>query len=153
MYKVYEKGNTLNTYGGIYMKYLGIASFIILLTACTNMSIQQVEGTYTNTKGEVTTATVKFQGEKIVEVEFDETKNGESKKKAASSYGMRQASTISKEWNEQVMFLEKYIQQNGVDKIQTDDEGKATDIDILTGCTMSIDNFLKALQNAQEKIK
>ena len=124
MYKVYEKGNTLNTYGGIYMKYLGIASFIILLTACTNMSIQQVEGTYTNTKGEVTTATVKFQ-----------------------------ASTISKEWNEQVMFLEKYIQQNGVDKIQTDDEGKATDIDILTGCTMSIDNFLKALQNAQEKIK
>ncbi len=151
MYKSYYNGNTLNTYGGVFMKSLGIVCLIILLTACTITNTKHAEGKYTNSKGEATTASVKFQGEKIVELELDETKNGQSKKKAGASYGMKQASTISREWDDQVRFLEKYIQQNGVENIQTDDEGKAIDADILTGCTISIDNFIMALKNAQEK--
>ena len=64
----------------------------------------------------------------------------------------REASAIGKNWDEQVAFLENYIKRNGIEKIQLDASGKAMNEDILTGCTISIDGYIKAIENAKSKL-
>ena len=66
---------------------------------------------------------------------------------------MKDASAIGKEWDEQVRFLEKYIEKNGMQNIQMDEEGKAVNEDIRSGCTISIDKFIKAIEDAQKNME
>lgn len=132
------------------MKKALIVTLLFLLCGCTASAVVEKEGSVTSSKGETTTAKVKFDGEKIKEVELDETTGDTTKKTLGADYHMKDASTIGKEWNEQVKFLEIYIEKNGVDKIELNDEGKAINEDIRTGCTISIDGFLKAIENAKK---
>lgn len=138
--------------GGNTVKKIMLTGVCFCLCACSS-NVLEGTGTHTNAKGEVTTVQLKMDGETIKEVEIDETTSDTTKKKLGAEYNMRQASTIGKEWNEQVQFLEQYIQKNGIDKLQLNDEGKATNEDVLTGCTIAIDGFLEAIQNAQETMK
>lgn len=134
------------------MKNIMFAALLVCLCACSS-SVKEGTGTHTNTKGEVTTVNLKMDGDNIKEVEIDETTGDTTKKKLGPEYHMKQASTIGKEWNEQVQYLEQYIQKNGIDKIQLNDEGKATNEDVLTGCTIAIDGFLDAIQGAMDNAK
>ena len=84
-------------------------------------------------------------------VELDETTEDTTKKTLGDAYDMKPASAIGKNWNEQIAFLETYIVTNGIDQIRLNEEGKAENEDILTGCTISIDSYLKAVQDAQAK--
>lgn len=133
------------------MKKIGLFALLFCLCGCGSSQKKEAEGTYTNTKGETTTALVKWDGDKIKEVEIDETTGDTTKKKEGANYNMIVASSIGKEWNEQVAFLENYIKSNGTEKIELNDEGKATNEDIMTGCTISIDGFLKAIDDAKAK--
>lgn len=133
------------------MKKYQALFLIFVLFGCTTAKESESQGTYTNQKNEVTTANIKWQDDKIMEIELDETTGDTTKKAKGESYGMKAASTIGKEWNEQAMFLEKYIETNGYEKIEVDEEGKAKNEDILTGCTMSIDGFMKAIDDAKAK--
>lgn len=119
------------------------------------------EGTATNeSNGETltTTAKVTMEGDKFTSVEIDETyKDSEgkdtTKKTLKDDYNMKGASPIGKEWWEQVEFLEDYIEQNGVDGIELNDEGKATNEDVLTGCTINIKPYVEAVKAAKDNAK
>ena len=90
----------------------------VLLCGCGGKSVEKEgTGTYTNDSGEKTTARVKLKNDKIAEVEIDETAKGKdkTKKELGEDYGMKQASPIKKEWNEQIAFFEKYVEKHGID--------------------------------------
>ncbi len=124
---------------------------VLLLSGCASNQSVVKEGTYTSSKGEVTSATITLDGDKIKSVELDETTNGKSKKSLGDDYDMTPASAIGKNWNEQVAFLEDYIRKNGIEEIRLNAEGKAENEDILTGCTISIESYIKAIQDALQK--
>lgn len=134
------------------MKKIYVIAVLICLCGCTS-KVREGIGTHTNAKNEVTSVQLKMEDETIKEVEIDETTGDTTKKALGADYNMKQASIIGKEWNEQVQFLEQYIQKHGIDTIKLDEEGKATNADILTGCTIAIDGFLDAIEDAKEQMK
>lgn len=92
------------------------------------------------------------EGDKVTAVSIDEVdEEGLSKKDLGDDYGMKKASTVEKEWYEQVEFLENYILENGVDSIKLNDEGKAENEDLKSGCTISIKNMVDAVKEAEAK--
>ena len=96
-----------------------------------------------------------MKNDKIAEVEIDETAKGKdkTKKELGEEYGMKQASPIKKEWNEQIAFFEKYVEKHGIDKIKLNQDGKAENNDVRSGCTISVDGFIKAIQAAEKNAK
>lgn len=141
------------------MKKACVIVFALLLGGCSSGNDKAVEksgtGTYTNSKGEVTTAKVKVEGDTITEVKIDETAKDKEKTKRelGNDYNMKQASGIGKEWYEQVDFLENYIVKHGVDSIELNDDGTADNDDVEAGCTITIDGFLKAVEDAKANAK
>lgn len=118
------------------------------------------KGTAENADGLKTTVEVTMEGDKIKSVSIDETYNKDgkdtTKKALGADYGMKETSAqigIGKEWNEQAEFLESYIVKNGVDNIKLNDEGKATNEDVLTGCTINIKPYVEAAKAAIEDAK
>lgn len=136
----------------IQMKKMFMIALLTILCGCGKEDKVESEGTYQNAKGETTTAKVTFVDDKIKEIYLDETTGDTTKKTLKDAYDMREASAIGKNWDEQVAFLESYIKRNGIEKIQLDASGKAMNEDILTGCTISIDGYIKAIENAKSKL-
>lgn len=102
--------------------------------------------------GATTKAEVTKEGDKVTAVSIDEVdEEGLSKKDLGDDYGMKKPSTVEKEWYEQVEFLENYILENGVDSIKLNDEGKAENEDLKSGCTISIKNMVDAVKEAEAK--
>lgn len=131
-----------------------LAIFGIALWGCSSKASEKVgRGSYQSENGEIISAKIQFEDNNIDEVEFDSTIKDEKKTKMQlkNAYNMRQASPINKEWFQQVEYLEDYIEENGMDKIELDKDGKAKNSDIKTGCTISIEGFLKALDDATQK--
>lgn len=126
-----------------------------MLAGCSKSITKEGEGTYKNANGETTTAKVTLKDDKISEVEIDETTKdkGQSKKELGANYNMMQASSIKKEWNEQVMFFETYVAKHGTDTIKMDADGKATNNDVKSGCTISVGGFIKAIDDAKKNAK
>lgn len=110
-------------------------------------TVAEVKGDDDTTKAEVTKVDGKVTGVTIDVLDAD----GVSKKDLGDKYGMKKASTIEKEWYEQVEFLENYILENGVDSIKLNDEGKAENEDLKSGCTISISNMVEAVKEAEAK--
>lgn len=65
-------------------------------------------------------------------------------------YGMvaKNASPISKEWYEQAEYFMNYVVSTNAASINMDDSGKATDIALLAGCTITVSAMDEALQKA-----
>lgn len=125
----------------------------VVLAGCS--SAKEGSASVTGSNGDVTTATVKVDGDKITSVSID-TKQKDSdktKKELKEQYNMKKASPIKKEWYEQVLTLENYIKENGVDAIKLNNEGKATNEDLVTGCTISISDMVDAVKEAQTNAK
>lgn len=107
-----------------------------------------------NGKGQVTTAEVTVEGDKITKVSIDDTYEGSTKKTLKDEYNMKKVSGIGKEWWEQAEFLEKFIVDNGLEKVgELNEEGKPTNPDVLAGCTMSIDSYVKTVDEAVKATK
>ena len=125
----------------------------VVLAGCS--SAKEGSASVTGSNGDVTTATVKVDGDKITSVSID-TKQKDSdktKKELKEQYNMKKASPIKKEWYEQVLTLENYIKENGVDAIKLNNEGKATNEDLVTGSTISISDMVDAVKEAQKNAK
>jgi hypothetical protein len=75
-----------------------------------------------------------------------------SKNELGETYGMKKASGIGKEWNEQAEAFAKYVTgktPSEVANIAINEDGKPTDNDLLTSVTVSIDGFQAALAKAE----
>lgn len=106
----------------------------------------------------------------ITDVYFDTTQNSSkfdktgvleplmakvSKGKQKEDYGMKEYSGLNKEWYEQKMGLEQYLIGMNIDdalSIQIDEQGKATDEDLMASCTIGVSDFIKALSKAKDNM-
>jgi len=74
-----------------------------------------------------------------------------TKNELGKDYGMAKASSIGKEWYEQAAAFAQYVTGKTpaeVASIAVDEDGKATDSDLLASVTVSIDGFKEALAKA-----
>ena len=134
---------------------LGLGFLLVGCGSSSNTTKTSGTGTHTSDNGEVTTAKVEVENGKIKDVDIDETAKGKDKTKdeLGDDYNMRQASPINKEWDEQVDFFEDYVEKHGLDKIKLNAEGKAENDDVKSGCTISVDGFIKAIKDAEKNAK
>ncbi|MCI9253019.1 MAG: hypothetical protein HFI22_14600 [Lachnospiraceae bacterium] len=77
-------------------------------------------------------------------------------KELGDSYGMKGASPIGKEWNEQIASFEQYVIGKTVEEvngIETDDQGYAQENDLTSSVTISISDFQAAITKAVENAR
>lgn len=86
---------------------------------------------------------------KIESISLDETKEGKSKKELGEEYNMKSMSSLGKEWDEQVAFLEQYIVKKGIDAVELTSDGYAKNDDVLAGCTINIGNMVQVAKDAK----
>lgn len=97
-------------------------------------------------------ANVIYKDEKISKIlieHFD--KNGENSKEKYDSYGLKQISSLQKDWWQQIAYYEEWITKNGVESVKYDKDGKAENVDLLTGATIGVDDLTAAVMNAISK--
>lgn len=84
--------------------------------------------------------------------------NGEisTKQELGENYGMKAASSIQKEWNEQADAFAQYCigkTEEEVKNMSVTEDGKPTDADLASSCTIYVQNFadtvVKAVNNAK----
>ncbi|MBH1940410.1 hypothetical protein I5677_05800 [Mobilitalea sibirica] len=74
-----------------------------------------------------------------------------SKQELGDEYGMRKASSIGKEWNEQADAFAAYVVGKTVEEvtgIALDEEGVVTDADLVASVTMGVDTYIAAIEKA-----
>ena len=74
-----------------------------------------------------------------------------SKKELGDDYGMRVASPIGKEWDEQVEAIEAYVVGKTVEELKTmaiDENGVVKDADLASGATIYMGSFIWAIEAA-----
>lgn len=96
-------------------------------------------------------ANVKFNTEGVIT--SDLTAEVLTKNELGDDYGMRVASSIGKEWNEQVAAFAEYVVGKTVDEVSgiaVSEDGKATDADLAASVTVSIGNFVALIEKAAQ---
>ena len=79
-----------------------------------------------------------------------------TKNELGEGYGMKKASKIGKEWNEQAAALAKYVVGKTVNQLKTiavDAEKHPTGSDLKTSVTISISGFIEAIEKAVAQAK
>lgn len=112
-------------------------------TVKTGVSISPAWGT--------TVANVILKDGEIVKVLIDVVHDDLSSKEKFDEYGMKSISSLGKDWWEQVIYFEDWVLANGVDAVELDDGGKATNVDLLSGATLNISDFTNATKDALSK--
>lgn len=92
---------------------------------------------------------LKMKEGKIVELSIDEITGESTKKSLGDDYKLPEGAKDT--WSNQIKALEEYIVNHGLDKIQVDAQGKALNEDLLSGCTIQIDNYLKTVRQAMNE--
>jgi len=86
------------------------------------------------------------------QVTSDRTAEIYTKKELGDDYGMRRASDIEKEWDEQIAALEEWIVGKTVDEVLAlplmDDDESPDDPDLRTSVTMTVSYYFEALAEA-----
>ena len=130
-----------------------LLAMTVLLAACGGNSEPEKKGNGESAKDNAT-AEITVQGDDVVAINLDETKEGKSKKELGDKYGMKGASKkAKKEWDEQVEFLENYIKKNGLDKVEMNEAGYPVNDDVLAGCTINVKSLMDAAKNAKDNAK
>ncbi len=81
----------------------------------------------------------------------DPTTTFPSKNELGDGYGMRKASSIGKEWNEQLAALADYAKGKTVEELKTmavGEDGKAGDVDLAASVTLYIGSFVDGIEAA-----
>ncbi len=86
---------------------------------------------------------------KIIEISIDEITGETTKKALGEEYKLSDSAVDS--WANQIAFLESYLLEHDVNDIQTDENGKALDQDLLSGCTIQIETILKTVRKAMNE--
>ena len=74
-----------------------------------------------------------------------------TKDELGADYGLGKASGIGKEWNEEAQAFAQYVQGKTVDEVKgiaVDSEGHATDAELTSSVTISIGDFMTAIEQA-----
>ena len=108
-------------------------------------------GTYEDAQFGLVVANVVLKGDKIEKVLIDVVRDGESSKEKFDNYGVKRVSSLGKEWWEQVAFVEKWIEKNGVDSAVFDKSGHITNVDAVSGATITVKPFVEAVKDALGK--
>ena len=147
------------------------ATVMVGTGSVTNVSNKVKEGSDTAAQFDTTFASVVLEGNVIKYVYFDVAQDkvtydatghvtsdkttSMSKKDLGDNYGMKDKSSIKKEWYEQVEALEKWAVGKTVEEVlnmsttQKDEKHTVTaDKDLMTGCTISVTGFQQALDKA-----
>ena len=147
------------------------ATVMVGTGSVTNVANKASEGADTTAKFDTTFASVVLEGNVIKYVYFDVAQDkvtydatghvtsdkttSMSKKDLGDNYGMKDKSSIKKEWFEQVEALEKWAVGKTVEEVlnmpttQKDEKHTVTaDKDLMTGCTISVTGFQQALDKA-----
>ncbi len=137
------------------MKKMSLVLLALMLSACATNESSTVKHGSAEVKGEdaTTTVSVTLEGDQITEITIDQSTEDSTKRTLGADYNMKQASSINKEWDEQMDFLQSYIIDHNTTKIEMNDAGKATDPEVLSGCTVSIKEILNAVDLAVENAK
>ncbi len=97
-------------------------------------------------------ANVIFKDGEIIKVLLDFiTNDGMSSKEKYDNYGMKNVSSIKKDWWEQAAYFEDWVLKNGVDSVKYDSQGKALNVDLISGATMLVDDMTLAVIDALKK--
>lgn len=136
-------------------KLLVLFASVVMLAGCGNNEATKTGKAETakDENGDYATAEITLKGDKVESITLDQTKEGKSKKELGADYDMKGSSPIKKEWNEQVEFLEDYIEKNGLDKVELDEKGYPKNDDVLAGCTINISTLMEAANAAKENAK
>ena len=147
------------------------ATVMVGTGSVTNVASKINEGSDKEVKFDTTFASVVLEGNVIKYVYFDvaqdkvtfdsaghvtsDNATSMSKKDLGDKYGMKDKSSIKKEWFEQVEALEKWAVGKTVEEVlnmpttQKDEKHTVTaDKDLMTGCTISVTGFQQALDKA-----
>lgn len=147
------------------------ATVMVGTGSVTNVASKINEGSDKEVKFDTTFASVVLEGNVIKYVYFDvaqdkvtfdsaghvtsDNATSMSKKDLGDKYGMKDKSSIKKEWYEQVEALEKWAVGKTVEEVltmpttQKDEKHTVTaDKDLMTGCTISVTAFQQALDKA-----
>ena len=76
-----------------------------------------------------------------------------TKKELGDAYGMKGATSIGKEWYEQAKTVEEVVSMPTYDKGDGHHTQVPDDVDLKSGCTIDVGNFLQALQKAADNAK
>ncbi|MBR1658604.1 MAG: carboxylesterase family protein [Synergistaceae bacterium] len=87
---------------------------------------------------------------KISNVIIDRLANGKSSKELKDNYGIKRVSTINKDWWEQAAYYERWVADNGLEAVKTDDKGHALNPDLISGATINVAELSVAVKNAQD---
>jgi ribosomal protein L7Ae-like RNA K-turn-binding protein len=112
-----------------------------------------------NSKGKITSCLIDASQGKVNfntsgKITTDLKVRVKTKNELGEAYGMKKASKIGKEWNEQAAAFAKYVTGKTLDQvanIAVNEEGEATGSDILASVTIGIDDFLAAIAKAAAK--
>lgn len=74
---------------------------------------------------------------------------GLSSKEKFNDYGIKEASSMNKEWWEQIVSFEDWAKDHDVDDLKLDEEGH--DVDAVTGATINVSYFVEAMKDAVSK--
>ena len=147
------------------------ATVMVGTGSVTNVASKVNEGFDKEVKFDTTFASVVLEGNVIKYVYFDvaqdkvtfdsaghvtsDNTTSTSKKELGDKYGMKDKSSIKKEWYEQVEALEKWAVGKTVEEVltmpttQKDEKHTVTAYkDLMTGCTISVTGFQQALDKA-----
>ena len=147
------------------------ATVMVGTGSVTSVSNKAKEGSDTAAQFDTTFASVVLEGNVIKYVYFDvaqdkvtfdsaghvtsDNATSMSKKDLGDKYGMKDKSSIKKEWFEQVEAFEKWAVGKTVEEVlnmpttQKDEKHTVTaDKDLMTGCTISVTGFQQALDKA-----
>ena len=147
------------------------ATVMVGTGSVTNVASKINEGSDKEVKFDTTFASVVLEGDVIKYVYFDVAQDkvtfdakghvtsdntaSTSKKALGDKYGMKDKSSIKKEWYEQVEALEKWAVGKTVEEVlnmpTTQKDEKHTvpaDKDLMTGCTIGVTGFQQALDKA-----
>lgn len=111
--------------------------------------------TSVGTDGKITSAIIDgtntdIEFDDIGEVTADFEEERKTKQELGEEYGMKAASSISKEWNEQADAIAEYVigkTSAELETIEVADDGKAKDVDLVSKATMAISPFKELLKN------
>lgn len=141
------------------MKKLTIAAAaLLMLTACgsSTKSGKAEKEIDNHGSAEIITVEVTTDGDKVTEININETYNGQkdTKKDLKEAYDMKRVSAIGKEWYEQVEFLENYIKENGIDAVELGEDGKpVAGSDLAAGCTINLADIKATTEDAIKAAK
>ncbi len=103
---------------------------------------------------DATIAKINFSAAGVVT--SDKTAETKTKNELGAAYGMKKASKIGKEWNEQAAAFAKYVTGKTLDQVKgiaLDAEGHATAAEITASTTVHVGDFINIIQKAAATAK